>query len=453
MRGGVDAGGGLRLDAHLPAVPTFQYFVSMSVPRLPRWPSAITALVLVSWLFATPPLRNVATGQAPDDARLVHSVGYLVLAPVCNVMDALTLLSVSQTLALIASLALLYVAWRCARRSRWQGARAMRAGRELLFAMAALGVLVGVYALAVLAPRPMAAIALDDPDLLAVDFHSHTNASHDGRAGFTAQENREWHRAAGFDVAYITDHKSYAGALQAARTNPVHAGEGVVLLSGLEFVREHNHLNALGVTATNFMRPPVWHWAATDNAASAPATPGPVLIQTVPDHLELVPTPDAEGRGGVLGIELSDGSPRGIEQLHRDRARILRIADSLDLAVVAGSDNHGWGHTAVAWSVLRIPGWRALSPAALGKAIEYTIRTERRHAGRVIGRRSPDPGRSAVVLAATLPAVAVNILVTLSPGERLSWLLWSWGLAAMVLARAGRRDRARAMLHDVPLRA
>ncbi|HEY0419540.1 MAG TPA: hypothetical protein VGC80_08470, partial [Acetobacteraceae bacterium] len=36
-----------------------------------------------------------------------------------------------------------------------------------------------------------------------------------------------------------------------------------------------------------------------------------------------------------------------------------------------------WAPNAVAWSVLRIPGWRALSPAALDEAIRRTIEWER----------------------------------------------------------------------------
>jgi hypothetical protein len=53
-------------------------------------------------------------------------------------------------------------------------------------------------------------------------------------------------------------------------------------------------------------------------------------------------------------------------QVKRDHDRIVRIADSLDLTLVAGSDNHGWGRTAPGWTLRRIPGmWRAYSPDSL----------------------------------------------------------------------------------------
>src|SRR5205823_9838436 len=72
----------------------------------------------------------------------------------------------------------------------------------------------------------------------------------------------------------------------------------------------------------------------------------PILIETMPGNLShLVP---ARGRGtaGMRAIEIVDGSPRGLSQTRAQRSRILEVADSLNLALVAGSDNHGWGHTA-----------------------------------------------------------------------------------------------------------
>lgn len=399
----------------------------------------VTVLVLVAWPFAAAPLHDLETLRDVPGAHLVHSVAYLLLSPVCDTMDALTLLSVSQTLTLIATLALLYVVWRVVRWRRRGGS----ARREARLALRALGALIAFYGVGILAPRPMAAIALDDPDALTVDVHSHTNYSHDGRADFTPEANRAWHRAAGFDVAYITDHRSFEGALGAMRHNPPRAGDGLVALSGLEFIQHNDHINALGATDRNAK------WIYVDVRKAHPELPPtrqvePVLVQTIPENLSAVPPADAEGRRGVIAIELSDGAPRGIEQGQRDRALILRLADSLDLAVVAGSDNHGWGRTAVAWSVLRIPGWRAMAPAALGAAIENTIRSRRRHAVQVIARRSPDPGGSRLALAATLPAVSWNMLTTLAPSQRVSWIVWSWVVFALVAIATSTRRVPRA---------
>ena len=395
-----------------------------------------TAVVLLAWPAALPAVRDMVTREAVPGARLVHTAAYLALSPVYDVMDALTLLSVSQLVALLLSLGTVYLA---VRGWRWRRHGRQRALRELGLAAAALAAFLAFCVVGILAPRPMAALALDDADAVKVDVHSHTNASHDGRPDFDASANIDWHRSAGFDAAYITDHKSFDGAQEAMRRNPRRAGDGLVMLSGLEFIDNHNHINALGATAADSAwirveaRRQRLGWPARERG-------GAVLIQTIPENLEHIPIPDARAGRGLAGIELSDGAPRGIGQAQRDRALILRIADSLDLALVAGSNNHGWGRTAVAWSVLRIPGWRGMTPPELGAAIEARIRAERRDAGQVIERRSPDPARSRFALAITLPAVTWNLLVTLSGAQRVSWIIWIWILAASGLLLDARRS-------------
>ena len=395
--------------------------------------SAITLLVLLSWLAAASAVRDALTLATVPGVRLVRPFWYVVLAPACTVLDALTLLSVPQNLAVIISLVVIYILWRVA---RWPAGR-RSVLRELRLALRALGVLVAVYGVGIVAPRPMAALRVSDPDAVIVDMHSHTNYSHDGRADFSPRVNRAWHKAAGFDVAYITDHRSFDGATEAMALNPRVSGDSIVMLSGLEFVMHNSHLIALGISA------PDERWLYVDRRKAhpnwpPPVRPPPVLIQTIPENLANLPPPDSAGAHGVVAIELSDGAPRGIAQAQRDRARILRLSDSLHLALVAASNNHGWGRTAVAWSVLRIPGWRALTPDSLDNAIQQRIRTARRQAVQVIERRSPSADRSRVALAATLPAVAWNLFVTLSPVERVSWIVWAW-IVAMLMPGAGRR--------------
>ncbi|HEV2181758.1 MAG TPA: hypothetical protein VGR59_15630 [Gemmatimonadaceae bacterium] len=393
----------------------------------------VTLVVLAAWPLALSPLIDLETLAPASGAHLALGPEYVILAPICDVMDALTLLSVSQTVALLVSLAALYVVWR---ELRWR-----RFGttlfREIRFALVAVAALVLFYFLGVVAPRPMARLTLDDPNALSIDVHSHTRFSHDGRSSFTPEANRAWHRDAGFDVAYITDHSRFAGAREAARENPARAGGGLTSLPGIEYVANHNHLLTLGAsdsTSALLTADP----RRTHATRAALSVGDPVIVQTIPDNLDRFPPPDSTGLRGAIAIELSDGSPRGIEQSQRDRARILHLADSLDLALVAGSDNHGWGRTAVAWSVMRIPGWRALSPDSLGEAIAEHLRVGRRRAVEVIARRSPDAGQSGALVVATLPTVGWNILRTMSPLERLSWMAWAWIVTAAVTASASR---------------
>src|SRR6185503_3386766 len=69
-------------------------------------------------------------------------------------------------------------------------------------------VLLVIYAAAALLPRPMERLEASNANILLADFHSHTSASHDVRGSWSAESDRSWHHAAGFDVAYVTDHGS-----------------------------------------------------------------------------------------------------------------------------------------------------------------------------------------------------------------------------------------------------
>ena len=370
----------------------------------------IAATILAAGLFARAPLADPVAGAAPPGASLHLSAGYLLLAPVCSFFDAISLLTEAQHLALLLFWMVSYAAWRILRGRRGRSPLRLLGG-EAGAAAALLAVIGGAYLAAIFIPRPMASLEASDPDAVVVDFHSHTNFSHDVRAGFSAESNREWHRRAGFHAAYVTDHKYADTAVAAAARNPEFAGEGTVLLPGLEFFLGDQHIVALD----------------TGDYRAAPL-PGPVLIQTIPEDLHTVPLAGPDGRGGMSAIEIVDGAPRGLEQSYQDRDLILHIADSLNLALVASSNHHGWGWTSPAWNLMRIPGWRKMKPEELGEAISEKIRNGRASAVRVVERRrTHDPG---TLLSSVLtgPRLVGHMLLTLTWGERLSWVIWIAGL-------------------------
>ena len=366
----------------------------------------------------------------------------------------MSLLTVSQHYAVLATLILLYparrlyAAWTSRRRRVTDPAAPRRSlprrsALELLRAVAALAALLAFYAAAVLVPRPMVGIRLDPPDLLAVDFHSHTNHSHDGWARFTAGRNRAWHEGGGFDAAYITDHYTWAGVDDAAAANPARAGERTVMLSGMEVRLRNRHINLLGDRYRYvFALDSTWHHLDPDSIAAArergvaPAT----MLYTIPGRLDQI-VPLAPGSpAGVVGVELSDGAPRGLEQVKAERAEILGLADSMDLAVVSGANLHGWGRTVAAWSVMRVPGWREMSPEQLGGAIEAVLHRDRRRAVTVVERRMPYHDGSRVETALTVPWLLWEQFRMFTVAERGSWIAWI--VLVELLRRLRRRARA-----------
>lgn len=411
----------------------------------PWWSAAaaLSALVVAGALLPRPELLDAVSGRAVAGAALERPALYTALAPLTTTFDALALLSVRQHIAVIIGALLCFAAWRASRPMRGFAPRGV-------FGESALGLLFGaaifaVQAVACLVPRPMAALVVRDPNVVRVDFHTHTAASHDGRRWFDAERVREWHRSGGFDVAYVTDHGTWTGAEAGERANPGRAGDGTILLSAVEAWSGGEHLNILGARATDslFLLPDEQIDDESMKRAVAAGRRAPVLVGTIPgnlDTLALGVAGNLPGRalGRVVAIELADAAPRGFEQSDSARGRALRIADSLNLALVAGSDNHGWGRTAAAWSLLTIPGWREMPADSLGRAIESRIHSARRRAVRVVERSRPRTIRGAGVLL-NAPVVLWHLFASLDPAERAAWLAWTWAIALAWRARRRRR--------------
>ncbi len=402
----------------------------------------LAGLVLVSALFAAPALVDAVDGTPPPFAGLARPLSYLVAAPLFGIWDSLSLLSLTQHYATLLTLVSLYVAVRL--RAQRGGERSLlaRLGAESARGVAAFLGLLGFYAAGVFLPRPMVALELGAPELLSVDFHSHTRHSHDGWKRFTAERNRAWHEGGGFDVAYVTDHYTWRGVDDAAEANPTRVGDGTALLSGAE-IRIH-------LRPTNILGDRERYLFALDGdslymdpdalrASADPTRRPPTLLYTMPGQLRYVVPYSAQEPSGVVGIEINDGSPRGLEQVRGERAEILALADSADLALIGASNLHGWGRVVSSWSVLRIPGWRDMTPGQVGDAIEREIHAKRRGSVTVLERRMPHHGGSAVRLALTVPWLSWEHMRMLSPAERLSWLLWLASTAAVLILRTPRR--------------
>lgn len=400
----------------------------------------VTALVVLGAAVPASPLREVVSGEAPAGVRLVVDLSYLVPAPLFNVWDHLSVLPLSTHVAVLLTGILVFLAWRILR-PRPRRPLLHRGAIELAAAFGGLVALLLFYAAGALLSRPMAALRVQDPELLVLDLHSHTAHSHDGRGGFDAERNREWHASAGFHAVLVTDHYNWGGYQEARPANPERAGEGVVLMQGSELKLHGKHTNAMG----DSMRYKPWiddtgrnlRPAELEAAVRSGALPPPTFLMALPVDLS-----DFEGLGpetplGLLALEVNDASPKGMEQSLRDRALLLAIADSLDLAIFAGSNNHGWGRTAAAWSLMRIPGWQELSPEALEDRVEAELHARRRGALTVVERSVPWHGGNGVRLALAGPEMVVHLFRTLGWGERASWLAWAWGLAWVRRRRGG----------------
>lgn len=398
-----------------------------------RWlilPGIATAAVIAGALVPLSSLRDPLTGEVPAGSWLVLPPGYVAFSPFSRLFDTIGLLSPGQHVAVAVTtilVALVAAYWRTSGSTR----RRLRIAKTVAVSFGALLI---AYACATALPRPMAALAVSDASVARVDFHSHTKFSHDARSGFTPEANRAWHRAGGFDVAYISDHNSFTGAQVASRGNPSRAGDQTVLLSAFEGRYLLTFEIFLSLTEADSVALMDWRrWLRDGTLHSGRAQSSVVAL---PSPLRDVQASGRDGPPHIAAIEIVDGSPRGFAQQDKEGSAIIRRADSLGLALVVGSNNHGWGRVAPGWTLVSLPGWRSLSPDSLAAAIELTIRSSPRTAVSVVERRRPTSTGAGLVF--TAPVAIVQVMRALIFPERLAWIAWIW-VIAMFGYRSSRR--------------
>lgn len=357
---------------------------------LRRHPIAVlfACLVVVTAFFPLPAVVDAVTGAVPGNAHLVRPPLYLLLAPLSDVLDAMTFLSLERAQALLAEWAAVAA---LAGLLSWGTVR-----RRLFRAVAGVFAVLGLALLALLLPRPAVRLVSDDPALTVIDFHAHTAASHDGRHGWTAADLARWHARQGFGAAYVTDHNVlFPGADSTA----------IPLLAGVEWSVYRQHIVALGATqpiARDSFSQDTPHMLKVFAALHAQ---GAIAIASIPEYWENHREDlDDFVRAGVDGFEIVNCSPKGLRFDSAARADVVDLARRHNLLVTGASDNHGWGKATCVWNLS--------SPSAHGFGGNEVV-------ARTIALAQGD--RPA------WPAGAGQLWLmfrTLSWSERVLWLMW-----------------------------
>jgi hypothetical protein len=317
-------------------------------------PLAWTLFVVLAQLASVPALSDPVGGAPPPTAYLNTPSVYLLFAPLFTLWDGASMLSMSRLRGLLIGLALLYLLWRViravaqpVRRVSWQGeSRTLLASLGLFAAFLIVG---GVW------HRPMLSLAGVEPDELVVDFHSHTNVSHDVRdtwmRGFDTEANQRWHQRAGFDAVFITDHNTVAGLAARHTSSP----EQPVICPGIEVSAWRSHIVLLGDSLPidrsryNGSLDALLSLLRVSDSAY-----GALSVASLPEyrrnHWGRLDTLVA---AGLDGFEIVNASPKANEISRADRDSVIRVARSRDRFVVGVSDSHGWGATSMVWNLIQ----------------------------------------------------------------------------------------------------
>lgn len=308
---------------------------------LRRHPLALvlTLLVIAGAFAPFPAVVDAVTGAPAGDAELSRPVLYVVLAPISDLLDAVTFLSMARAIWFLVS----WIVILGGLGVLLTGSPRRRIVRGVLGVLAPLGVAVA----AVLLPRPVPSLTtseLPQAGLTIVDYHSHTNHSHDGRSGWTLERLAEWHADQGFQAAYVTDHNTpFAGA---------NDDGPIPLLPGVEWSVYRQHIVALGTVSAIDLGPYSKDTPGMVGLFQAMHDQGALAIASLPEyrdhHWEDL---DQFVAGGVDGFEIVNCSPKALAFSSRERNDVIDLARRHDLLLTGASDNHGWGKVTCVWNM------------------------------------------------------------------------------------------------------
>ena len=345
-------------------------------------------VLLAAGFNSLPSIVDAVTGAPSGDADLVRSATYVLIAPLSNTLDALTFLSLDRALVFLVTWVLLLALLGALRRgSAWR-----RLVRATLWAL--VPVILAVAA--VLLPRPVPRLATPDPRETVLDFHSHTESSHDGRSGWSLDQVAAWHADQGFQGASITDHnKPFAGS-----------NDGVIpLLPGEELSVYQQHVVILGAIAPMDLAPYSHDTPGLLTLFADVHEQGALAIASLPEYWVNHPDDlDQFVAAGVDGFEILNCAPKALEFPSDDRAKVIALASRHDLFVTGASDNHGWGQVTCVWN-LSIAGTH-------GFASNHVV-------GRPLALQQGD-----LSVASAAWSQLWLMFQTISWPERISWLTW-----------------------------
>jgi hypothetical protein len=398
-----------------------------------RIPLALTAALLAARLAAAPPLSDPVGAPLPASLHLHAPPLYLLLGPLFSLWDGASMLSMTRLRGFLLGTALLYLLCRLVRLARSRN-RPLRLLRELgVLAGSLLGFAL-FLALGILWHRPMLALAGAGADWAVVDFHSHSNVSHDVRgtlmSKFDVRANLAWHRRAGFDAVFVTDHNTIAPATQ-AESLPARC-------PGIEVSAWRAHIVLLGDTLPVDRDPYSRDWAGltrllqvSDSAYHSRSVAS--LPEYERNHWDRL---DSLVAAGLDGFEIVNASPKANELSRTRRDSVIALARRTGRFVVGASDHHGWGATSMVWNLVPVPSWRA-TPAALCHRILArldqgvgSVQVLERH------RLRAESGWPSLL---TPLGVVWETWRGMTGVVALSWLVWIWGIALVLDARGRRR--------------
>jgi len=377
-----------------------------------RFPLFLSGLILLSQAFPLPsPVRDAATLQGVTGFTMHYPLGHLLFTPFCGLADVLTVLSYHQGIVMgiwVVTLFFILGGWR-------------RGGVcfFLLLVFVAWGALI---------PRPMGRLVAGDPDVLLIDFHSHTRYSHDGRPMFTPERNMAWHRDQGYAASFITDHNRVEASQIANRESEADWPKtGYRSLQGEEVSLQKTHLIILGSHEKVDNRPYDGDFAKIPGFVADMHKKNYPVIASLPEYWLYHWGAGVQDfvKWGMDGFEIVNSAPKALDFPPAYRVQIVDLCRSQNLFMTGISDNHGYGYATAVWNAMTLPGWQSLGSEQLEKAVLLQLKTKRFHAVQVLERVKFFPETSLQLAFSPLGTFWIYWR-SLQPVQAIAWVVWLW---------------------------
>jgi len=328
-----------------------------------------------------PALSDPVHGAAPASLHLHVPLLYLLFSPAFTLWDGISMLSMSRLSGFLQGLAVLYLLWRLgcvwARTRDPHLAKRRLVQKEVVTLVLTLTGLLLFLATGALWHRPMLSLAGVPSGHSVVDFHSHTNLSHDVKgtlmAGFSAAANQRWHARAGFDAVFLTDHDVVSHESPVASSQSQGAPGVPALCPGIEVSAWRAHIVLLGDTLAlngdGYRR-------SLDGLLTLLRTSESryraLTVASLPEYRrnhwnrldELI-------TAGLDGFEIVNAAPKANELSRAERDSVIALAQRRNRFLVGVSDNHGWGATSMVWNLVPV----ARQPEALCDRVLERLRS------------------------------------------------------------------------------
>lgn len=221
--------------------------------------------------------------------------------------------------------------------------RLRRYFRSMVVAVVAVWLLLNYILFVMVHHIPGWTLETPDEQSIIADFHSHTDASHDGLVSIN--QNLQWHQQAGFDLSTISDHWGVDRRLYEVKSDDQLDLPAVII--GVEIDNENkNFILGLGLNSPDaipeqFPRDTTQFVDLVHNQHQGAVTAMTWLLKA--DRVEqLIDL-------GIDGIEIVNNGHPYIDD--ETRQKVLDVSRERGIPLIGSTDWHGWtGYTRV-WTI------------------------------------------------------------------------------------------------------